>query len=261
MTWEKEEQILSRVNLVLAKEQQLLSIVERLNFNQLLQDIGQLKSNLQVITSDISALVTAVSNISQSLGAQLTTLNSNIQQQFVTQEQTLVNIGQQVSQILKALVPTAAVSCVGTITLDQPIGDTGDSMNKKLAAKVAGDLAVADNGTFTGTLAFKDSLGETTAVPAGLVVTNTSSDSTPGPSIFNLVTPGPSGDQSTFAGSVNQTTVAALVAAGTALPTALTISFSATWTGLAAPVTGTYAPNLDVVPGPAATAVAVISEP
>ena len=135
------------------------------------------------------------------------------------------------------------------------------------SAKVTGDLQVADNGTFSVTLSFTDADGIATSVPAGLAATYTASDATPGPSALTLASPGTSGDASTCAGSINQATIQALVAAaaaaGTAvvLPTGLTVSISATWTGVTTPVTGTAAPAIDVVAGPASTFVATETTP
>jgi hypothetical protein len=119
--------------------------------------------------------------------------------------------------------------------------------------KATADLQVLDNGTFTVSLAFQDVDGITTSTPAGLAATYTASDATPGPSALILT---PSADTSSAAGSINQTTIAADVAAGTPLPTGLTISVTANWTGLAAPLTVTAAPAIDVVAGPASTFVA-----
>jgi hypothetical protein len=130
-----------------------------------------------------------------------------------------------------------------------------------MPAGIAGDLQVLDNGTFTITLSFTDAAGLPTLTPTGLVVTYTASDATPGPSSLVLATPGPSGDQSTCAGSINQTTLQALVAAGQPLPTGLTVSVTANWTGLASPLTANAAPALDVVGGPASTFVAKDSTP
>jgi hypothetical protein len=126
------------------------------------------------------------------------------------------------------------------------------------AKKATGDLSVADNGTFTGTLTFKDSLGAPTSTPAGLSTTFTPSDATPGPSSLVCT---PNADQAGFAGTVNATTVQALIAAGTALPTGLTVAFTATWTGLATPVSGTFSPAIDLVAGPANSVVATEATP
>jgi hypothetical protein len=124
--------------------------------------------------------------------------------------------------------------------------------------KATADLQVLDNGTFTVSLAFQDADGVSTATPAGLAATYTASDATPGPSALTLT---PSADTSSAAGSINQATIAADVAAGTGLPTGLTVSVTATWTGLAAPLTVTAAPPIDVVAGPASTFVAADSTP
>jgi hypothetical protein len=132
-----------------------------------------------------------------------------------------------------------------------------NTMPKK-AAGASADLQVADNGTFSVTLSFQDSDGVTTPTPAGLSASYVASDATPGPSALTLV---PSADTSSCAGSINQATIAADVAAGTPLPTGLTVSVTATWTGLASPATVTAAPPIDVVAGPAATFVAADATP
>ena len=129
-------------------------------------------------------------------------------------------------------------------------------MAKKVSATA--DLQVADNGTFTVSLSFQDSDGVATAVPAGLSASYTASDATPGPSALSIT---PSADTSSAAGSVVQSTIQALVAAGSALPTGLTVSVTATWSGLASPVTVVAAPPIDIVAGPAATFVATESTP
>lgn len=124
--------------------------------------------------------------------------------------------------------------------------------------KASADLQVADNGTFSVVLAFKDADGVTVPTPAGLSATYTASDATPGPSAVDLT---PSADTSSCGGAVDQTTIAALVAAGTALPTGLTISITATWTGLASPLTVVADPAIDIVAGPANSFVATETTP
>jgi hypothetical protein len=133
--------------------------------------------------------------------------------------------------------------------------------NMAKSVKVAGDLQVTDQSTFSVVLSFKDADGVPTAVPAGLTATYTPSDSTPGPSLLNITTPGSSGDQSTAAGTINQTTIAALVAAGTPLPQGLTITVVASWTGLASPQTVVAGPPIDLIPGPAASTAAIDTTP
>lgn len=124
--------------------------------------------------------------------------------------------------------------------------------------KAGADLQVADNGTFTVALLFVDSLGAPTATPAGLSATYTASDANPGPSALVLT---PSADTSSCAGSIDQTTIQADIAAGTALPTGLTVSVSATWNGLSASQNVVATPAIDVVAGPASTFVATDSTP
>lgn len=131
-------------------------------------------------------------------------------------------------------------------------------MAAKKAVGVAGDLQVADNGTFTVTLSFKDADGFATGVPAGLSAAYAASDAAPGPSILTLT---PSADTSSCAGSINQTVAQGLATAGTPLPTGLTVNVSATWTGQTTPVSVTAAPPIDVVPGPASTFVAADATP
>lgn len=157
--------------------------------------------------------------------------------------------------LIEQLLPGPAVSFTAEVTLNSQ-GET--NMSPKKAARATGDLQVADNGTFTVTLTFVDSDNVPTSVPAGLAATYTPSDATPGPSSLTLT---PSADTSSAAGSINQTTVQALVAAGTPLPTGLTVSVSATWTGLASPATVTAAPPIDVVAGPAGSFVAADTTP
>ena len=160
----------------------------------------------------------------------------------------------KLNKILANLI-SPAVSFVATITLNTQ----GES--EMATAKATADLQVTDTGTFTVTLSFADADGVATAEPAGLTATYTASDATPGPSALTLVTPGASGDTSTAAGSINQATIQADVAAGTPLPTGLTVSVTASWTGLAAPLTVTAAPALDVVAGPASTFIAAATTP
>lgn len=128
----------------------------------------------------------------------------------------------------------------------------------KKAVSAAGDLQVADNGTFTVNLGFTDADGISVPTPAGLSASYTASDATPGPSSLTLT---PSADTSSCAGSINQAAIQALVAAGQPLPTGLTVSVTASWTGLAAPATMTAAPPIDVVAGPAGSFVASDTTP
>ena len=125
-------------------------------------------------------------------------------------------------------------------------------------AKATADLQVQDDGTFTVALFFLDSLGVQTATPAGLSATYTASDANPGPSSLNLT---PSSDTSSCAGSINQTTIQGIVAGGGALPTGLSVSVTATWTGRASPLTVVASPLIDVVAGPASSFVAQDSTP
>src|SRR5580704_1518 len=239
MSWETEQQILSRVNLVLAKEQQLLELVQSLNLNGLQKTLTSIQDSITQLESGQSTLTTTVSSLNTSLSAQLTTLSANIQQDSKTIESAL-------KKIYQVLIPPPATSFTATITKQ---GEELMAPSKKATA----DLQVLDNGTFTVTLGFVDADGVTTATPAGLSATYTASDATPGPSSLTLA---PSADTSSCAGSVNQTTIQALVAAGTPLPTGLTVSVSATWTGLASPLTVVANPPIDIVAGPAATFVA-----
>jgi hypothetical protein len=124
--------------------------------------------------------------------------------------------------------------------------------------KATADLQVADNGTFTVTLTFKDADGANAVVPPGLSASYTGSDATPGPSALSFV---PSADTSSAAGSINQSTIQALIAAGQPLPTGLTVNISATWTGLASPQNVVAAPPIDVVAGPASSFVAAETTP
>jgi hypothetical protein len=157
----------------------------------------------------------------------------------------------KLEQILNILSPPPPVEFTATITLE------GDLLMAK-SAKATADLQVADNGTFTVSLFFLDAAGVQTPVPAGLAATYTASDATPGPSALVLT---PSADTSSCAGSVNQTTVQADSAAGTPLPTGLSVSVTATWTGLAAPLTVVASPLIDIVAGPANSFVATDSTP
>lgn len=126
------------------------------------------------------------------------------------------------------------------------------------AAGTSADLQVADNGTFTVSLTFQDADGINVPTPAGLSATYTASDANPGPSALVLT---PSSDGSSCAGSINQATIQALIAAGQPLPTGLTVGVSATWTGVSNPVQETAEPPIDVVAGPASTFVAADATP
>jgi hypothetical protein len=157
--------------------------------------------------------------------------------------------------LIEQLLPGPAVSFTAEVTLNSQ----GESMpSPKKSVKAAGDLAVADNGTFTVALLFVDADGVPTAVPAGLAATYAASDATPGPSALTLA---PSADTSSAAGSITQATIQALVAAGSPLPTGLTVSVSATWTGLSAPQNVVATPAIDVVAGPAGSFVAQDTTP
>lgn len=186
---------------------------------------------------DILGLLRAIVTVSQ-------------KQLQATESQLVVctKINNELGRILAILTPPPAVSFTATVT-----AVTGDGIMAAKTAKAGADLLVADNGTFTVTLKFKDDANVPTSTPAGLSATYTASDATPGPSALTLT---PSADTSSAAGTVNQTTIQALVAAGTALPTGLTVAITATWTGLASPQTVTATPPIDIVAGPANTFVA-----
>ena len=168
------------------------------------------------------------------------------------------------SKILEVLIPPPAVRFTAATILNNPTEGENIMMAKAGSLKATADLQVADNGTFTVALTFEDADGVPTVVPAGLSASYTASDATPGPSALTLT---PSADTSSCAGSINQTTIAALVAAAQAagttvvLPTGLTVSVTATWNGLASPLTVVAAPPVDVVAGTANTFVAADTTP
>lgn len=168
-------------------------------------------------------------------------------------ERRFDELDKKLNLLLQRSAPPPAVGFTATVTITSTQGEL--TMGKAL--KVAGDLQVADNGTFEVTLRFVDSIGEPAAVPAGLSAVYTASDATPGPSALTLV---PSEDTSSAAGSVNQANLQALPP-GTALPSGLTVSITATWTGLASPLTAVAAPPIDVIAGPANSFVATESTP
>lgn len=130
----------------------------------------------------------------------------------------------------------------------------------KGAAKASADLQVADNGTFTVTLKFLDADGVPATTPVGLAASYAGSDSAPGPSVLTLA---PAADMASAAGSINQATVAALIAAGLPLPTGVTVNISITagLAGQAAPVSIVAAPPIDVVAGPAVAAAGGVTTP
>jgi hypothetical protein len=233
-SWETAQQILDKLNKILAKEDY---------FDKLQQEVQNLEDSVRILRQGQATLADSLSSLIQAAQSCCNEQNGLLQQILANTQ-----------EILNDLVPPQAVTFIATITLNSQ----GENTMAKKAAGVSGDLQVADNGTFTVSLTFQDADGVATTVPAGLSATYTASDATPGPSALTLT---PSADTSSCAGSINQTTIQALVAAGTALPTGLTVSVSATWTGLASPVSVVATPPIDVVPGPASTFVAADTTP
>jgi hypothetical protein len=253
MGWELESVILSRVNLTLQKQQQILSAVQNIDVSQVPQSLVTL---ITTLTNAVSDLITAQQVCCQQLNSKLDKQASEVDEL----ESTLATASTTLAKILQALIPPPAVSFISTITAGtaNTANIQGEHHMAKATRTVAGDLQVADNGTFTVNNSFLDSDQVPTAAPAGLALTYTSSDSTPGPSVLTLT---PSADTSSCAGSINQAAVQALVAAGTALPTGLTITVAGTWTGLATPASVVAAPPIDVVAGTAGSFVAAATTP
>jgi hypothetical protein len=226
MGWKTEAMILSNVQQV------------QLSANT---DAVDILTALQTLQLEQQALAIAIANLSRSQKLCCEQLNGKL------------------NKLIVELIPPIAVTLLAEVALVQnsQIKQGAIKMAKKTAG-IAGDLQVADNGTFTVACTFIDADGVNTGVPAGLALTYTASDGTPGPSALTLT---PSTDTSSCAGSINQATIAADVAAGTALPTGLTVTVAGTWTGLASPASVTAAPAIDVVAGPAGSFVAADTTP
>ena len=127
----------------------------------------------------------------------------------------LQNDVDEIQQELGQLLPGPAASFSAIVTLDAQ----GESnMPAPRAVRVAGDLQVGDDGTYTVTPTFYDGAGvPTTNVPSGVSLSYAGSDATPGPSALS-VSPNP--DPNTGAkGVINQATIQALVAAAIATGT------------------------------------------
>jgi hypothetical protein len=225
MNWFQQLQAL--LHLILAKAEMCL------------RGNGRIEKAINELTVQVNLLEESVSLLANSQSTCCAQLNTELQ------------------QIIGILTPSPPVAFNATVTANQQ-GDIFMTPSFKKSAKASADLQVADNGTFTVTLGFVDADGIATPTPSGLSATYTASDATPGPSSLTLT---PSADTSSCAGAVNQTTIQALIAAGSPLPTGLTVSVTATWTGLASPLTVSASPAIDIVAGPANSFVAVDSEP
>lgn len=166
----------------------------------------------------------------------------------------------KVLELLQSLSPGPAVSFSAQVVAGSTATFTAKG-ELKMTTKNLGasaDLQVNDaTGTFNIVLSFQDADGVSTATPAGLSATYSASDATPGPSVLDLA---PSPDTASCAGAVDQANIKALISGGGALPTDITISITATWDGLASPLTVVADPAIDIVAGPAASFVAKASE-
>jgi hypothetical protein len=185
-------------------------------------------------------------------------LNIVIENQAKNQKEiltALANFNRKLDALISNEIAKPATSFIATITLNTN-NNKGEIMGTPV--KATADLVVADNGTFTVTNNFQDADLVKAAVPAGLALTYTPSDATPGPSILLLT---PSADTASCQGAINQDVVKALNTAGTPLPTGVTVIVAGTWTGLAAPASIVANPAIDVGPGPANSFVPVVSTP
>lgn len=248
MGWEEDEKILSRLNLVLAKEHRIQSLLEKLDIDGISQKLNKLQLGQSNLTSAIAQMAIALESAINSL---------SIEQSLCCKQ---IHAG--IAEILQDLIPQPAVSFFSTVTDDKSFLHGEITMAN--VAKATADLQVADNGTFTVNNTFQDEALVKTAVPPGLSLTYTASDAVPGPSVLTLT---PSADTSSCAGAINQATIQAQQAAAAAagvpfvLPTGLTITVSGSWTGLAAPQTSVAKPPIDVVAGPAGSFVAEDATP
>lgn len=122
--------------------------------------------------------------------------------------------------------------------------------------KASADITINDNGTGTINLSFLDADGIATTPPAGIganVTYGPASDAAPGPSSFTLT---PSADGLSCAVAVVQPPPQPLHTGVT-----FSVTVSAGLAGQTAPQTVQSDPPLDVIPGPASTFVAAVTEP
>src|ERR1700734_313743 len=258
MGWEQDQQLQRLLTLILQKQQQTLNAVEQINISGLQASISKLASSVAAVQLDIDNKINQLQSVQAATAQDVITIGQGVALLVTTQTNDFTSLQTQLNQILKVLIPPPAVSFIATITLDPTIQGEDNIMATKRALSATGDIVVNDDGTFTVNNTFKDGDGFNTANPAGLALTYTSSDATPGPSIFTLT---PSPDTSSCAGVVNQTTAQAIAASGGTLPTGLTIPVAGTWTGLPSPLSQVANLPLDVAPGTANTFVAAVSEP
>src|SRR5580692_4134817 len=201
MGWDTEQQILSRINLVLLKEQEVLTAVDSIDLKELTSQVRKLEAGFVTINDVLQSLVKDQSTLASAISKL-----ADAQSSCCTQQTALLN------QILKVLIPPPAVSFKATVTLNNQTSTNvlGENNMAKKAAGLGADLQVADNGTFSVNLTFQDADGITVPTPAGLSASYVASDATPGPSALTLT---PSADTSSCAGSINQATIQAQQAA------------------------------------------------
>jgi hypothetical protein len=230
---------------------------------KILQEVKAVKSELDSIKQQQQTLSNLVSTLAQQspvVAKSLVDIENELSLIESKEEQCCTTLNNKLDQLIKILIPPPAVKVIATVILGSPNQTTleGETMPKKAAAAAADLVLDETTGTFTVTLSFEDVDDAKVPTPAGLSATYTDSTATPGPDYLTLT---PSADTSSCAGSVNQTVAKAQNDAGVPLPTGVTISGTATWTGLASPVSFTASPALDLVAGAAGQVSASVSEP
>lgn len=219
------------VSQLLNKTVQVLHI-ERIN-NKLLQQI----------LADNQLIKHSITQVSGKLDA-----GSVILTQVSVKDDVLLHY---VKTLISLLEPSPAVTFTATIKADQPL--QGENMaNGNL--KASADISINDNGTATIQLQFQDADGVNVPPPAGIQVQyGPASDENPGPSSFTLT---PSQDTLSCQVVVVQPPPQPLHTGVT-----FTVTVPSGLAGQTAPISVQTDPPLDVVPGPASSFVAAVSEP
>src|ERR1700679_1925034 len=146
MGWEQDYQFAQMLRLILAKETQILSAINKLNIADLQHQLNNQNELLNLLTQYIKSLVPSL----ESALAKLQTDQAACCQATNAKLDTLI----------KALIPPPAVKCYAVITLDNQDNQQGEDNimpQAKKAAKASADLVVDEtSGTFTVALKFLD---------------------------------------------------------------------------------------------------------
>ena len=120
MSWLTEEQILSRTNLILGKEQQLLNLVEEINTREITQLLTRIESGQQVTVADLATVIQHSQSIEQkqlALVQAVTTLGEAIKSLQEQQATCCSTLNAKLDQLIRIQVPPPAVAFTATVTV------------------------------------------------------------------------------------------------------------------------------------------------